>query len=178
MEIAMKKSFFVYIFFSLFLFFSTKPISAQFEINKQYAGPTLGLAFVGSTLLIGANYEYGIKFEDFGEFGVGGVFRYWSFHEDYWSYTDILLGAQGNYHFKMKNKKIDTWSGLILAFDFGFSNWEGPNFNHEESSYGGFWIALNGGIRYWVTSRIALVGRIIYGQYSSGGLGIGFDYQF
>ncbi|MEK6756074.1 MAG: hypothetical protein AABZ02_07985, partial [Bacteroidota bacterium] len=55
---------------------------AQFQVGKHYAGPAIGLSFLGSTLQFGANYEYGMKME-FGTVGIGGLFRYWSYGEDY-----------------------------------------------------------------------------------------------
>ena len=81
---------------------------SQYDLNRSYLGPSIGLSFLGSTFQIGANYEYSMELENFGNVGIGGVFRYWSYSENYfagdWSYTDILVGVQGNYHFKVGNE--------------------------------------------------------------------------
>ncbi len=85
-------------------------INAQFTPNKHYLGPSIGLSFLGSAPQFGANYEYGMDLKDFGRVGIGGIIRYWSYSEDFydggWKYTDILIGAQGNYHFKLTETKV------------------------------------------------------------------------
>ncbi len=174
----MKKLFIVSAALLLIMLFTSKTALAQFEINKNYLGPTIGLAFGASTISFGANYEYGIRLEEIANIGIGGVFRYWSYSDGYWSYTDIVIGAQTNYHFKFKNKKIDPWAGIILAFDFGSSNWSGPYSNSSNNSYGGMRISFNGGARYWISPTIALNGRFAFGTLGYGGIEIGVDFKF
>jgi len=71
-------------------------LHAQFVPEKSYLGPSLGFYFHGSVPILGANYEYGMNVKDFGNFGLGGLFRYWSYDLGYWSYTDVMICAQGN----------------------------------------------------------------------------------
>ena len=95
----------------------------QYEVGKHYAGPSIGLSFLGSTAQLGLNYEYAFVIKDFGTVGAGGIFRYWGYKESFlggsWSYTNILIGGQFNYHFRMDNKKFDPWVGAVLAYDAG-----------------------------------------------------------
>jgi hypothetical protein len=168
------------IMFAVFFLFSTKGYS-QYELNRSYLGPTIGLSFLGSTPQFGLNYEYSMQLQDFGSVGFGGVFRYWSYSEDYfygkWSYTDILIGAQGNYHFKVTNDKWDPWVGLTLAYDAGSVKWDGPYATYASPSYGGFFLGAQGGVRYWVSPTLAIVARIGYGSLSYGALDVGVDFK-
>jgi hypothetical protein len=115
--------------------------------------------------------------------GIGGIFRYWSYGENYyvgkWSYTDVLIGAQGNYHFKVDNDKFDPWVGLVLAYDAGSVSWDGPGgYNYVTPTYGGFFLGAHGGARYWVSPTIAIAASIGYGSLSYGALDIGVDFKF
>jgi hypothetical protein len=156
-----------------------------FEAGKSYVGPSIGLSFLGSTPEFGANYEYGMKME-FGMIGIGGIFRYWGYSEDWgygsFKYTNILIGAQGNYHLKMEpGSKLDPYVGLILGYDASSAKWTGgPGwFGFEPSaSSGGLVLNAHGGCRYFLSPTLALVGSIGYGSLSYGALDIGVDFKF
>ncbi|MCX8010982.1 MAG: hypothetical protein N3A61_07510 [Ignavibacteria bacterium] len=150
---------------------------SQFQVEKHYIGPRLGLSFLGSTISFGADYEYGMRME-FGNVGIGGIFRYWAYDEGWWSYTNILFGVQGNYHFKLDNQILDPWAGLVLAYDVGTWDYKGvKDYWWREPSYGGLWLGLVGGLRYWISPTMALVGRIGFGTLSYGALEIGVDFK-
>lgn len=154
---------------------------SQFQAGKSHAGPAVGLSFLGSTFQFGANYEYGMK-TDFGTVGVGGLFRYWSYGEEYlsgeWKYTDILVGAQGNYHFKLENVKIDPWAGLVLAYDAGSVKWGGQFATFDKPTHGGLFLGAHAGARYFFSPTMALSGRFGLGTLSYGSLDIGLDWKF
>lgn len=161
----------------------TSTANAQFESNKNYLGPSIGFAFLGSTPDFGASYEYGINMENFGLVGIGGIFRYWGYSESYfggdWKYTNILIGAQGNYHFAVSNDKLDPYAGLVLAYDAGSVSWSGPSgYNYSSPTYGGLWLAAQGGLRYFVSPTIAITGRIGFGTLGYSGLDFGVDFKF
>ncbi len=167
-----------------FLFITIFPAinSAQFEIGKHYLGPSIGLSFLGTVPQIGFNYEYGINLKDFGDVGFGGIIRYWSFNDSFvggeWGYKDFLLGAQGNYHFRLTNEKFDLWAGLVLAFDAGYVKYKGNNSGmYPSPSHGGLWLGFQGGGRYWVSSNFAVSGRIGFGTLKYGSLEIGCDWK-
>jgi hypothetical protein len=159
---------------------------SYFEDGKSYVGPSVGLSFLGSALQFGANYEYGMKTE-FGMIGVGGVLRYWGYSEDFgygsYSYTNILIGAQGNYHFKMKpGSKLDPWAGIILGYDASSAKWTGGStffgFEPSASSSGGLVLNAQGGARYWFSPTMAVRASIGYGSLSYGALDLGIDFKF
>jgi len=157
--------------------------NAQYTLEKHYAGPSLGLSFLGSAFQIGGNYEYSMMIEDFGKVGIGGLLRYWGYNEKFiggeWSYTNILIGAQGNYHFEIKgNERLDPYAGLVFAYDGGSVSYEGPAGNYPTPSHGGFWLGLQGGIRYFIKPDLALTGRVGFGTLSYGALEVGVDFKF
>lgn len=160
----------------------TATSQAQFVAEKHYLGPCIGLSFLGSVPEFGANYEYGMDVKNFGLVGIGGLFRYWSYSEGYfagkWSYTNILIGAQGNYHFKLTNNMIDPWLGLILAYDGGSVKWEGPYATYATPTHGGVFLGAHGGARYWLSPNLAVAGRIGFGSLSYGSLDVGVDFKF
>ncbi len=175
----MKQLFFVL----LLTAFLTSLTSAQFTPNKHYLGPSIGLSFLGSTPQFGLNYEYGMDIKDFGRLGIGGIVRYWSYNEGYyqghWKYTDILIGAQANYHFKLATDKFDPWVGLTLAYDAGSVSWDGPEgYNYSSPTYGGVFIGANAGARYWFSPTIGVSARIGFGSLSYGALDLGVDFKF
>ncbi len=157
---------------------TTSTANAQYEAGKSYLGPSIGFAFLGSTPDFGVSYEYGINMQNFGLVGIGGLFRYWGYSETDWKYTNILIGVQGNYHFVVSNSNFDPYVGLVLAYDAGSVSWSGPYGNYVSPSYGGMWLAAQGGVRYWVSPTVAITGRIGFGTLGYSGLDFGVDFKF
>lgn len=166
------------------LFLQQSPLNAQYVVEKHYAGPSLGLSFLGSTFQFGGNYEYALTLENFGKVGIGGIFRYWSYSDAYfgggsWSYTNILIGAQGNYHFEIRgSEKYDPYAGLVLAYDGGSVSYSGAAVGYVTPSHGGLWLGIQGGLRYWIKPDIAITGRVGFGTLSYGALEFGVDWKF
>ena len=153
------------------------------QLVKHYAGPSLGLSFLGSTFQFGGNYEYSMHLDNFGNVGIGGLLRYWSYGESFlggkWSYTNILVGAQGNYHFEIKdNDKLDPYAGIVLAYDGGSVSYSGPGGNYATPSHGGLWLGFQGGLRYFLQPNLALTARVGFGTLSYGALEVGVDFKF
>ncbi len=169
--------------FSILLFVSLFPLTlhAQYTAGKNYLGPSIGLSFLGSTPEYGINYEHSIYLQNLGNIGIGGLFRYWGYSNSYfdgkWSYTDILIGAQGNYHFNTQSK-FDPWLGIILAYDAGSVSWSGPYGNYASPAVGGLWAALQAGARYWISPTLALRGSFGLGSLSYEALDVGVDFKF
>ncbi len=165
----------------VFLFFQS-PLKAQYTVDNHYVGPSIGLSFLGSTFQIGGNYEYALNVENFGKIGIGGIFRYWGYSDAYYngnlSYTNIFIGAQGNYHFEIKgNDQLDPYAGLVLAYDGGSVSYSGPAGNYATPSQGGLWLGFQGGIRYFINPNLALTARVGFGTLSYGALEVGVDFK-
>ena len=163
--------------------------SSQFVKEKNYLGPSIGLYFFGSTPIFGANYEYAMTTDmGSGILGIGGLVRYRSWSQNSgtylgetwgWSYTDILVGGQGNYHFHVGEGKFDPWVGLTLAYDIGSVKYTGPaGYNYASPTWGGLFLGGNGGARYWFSDKLAGAVRIGLGSLSYSALDIGVDFKF
>lgn len=156
----------------------------QFEASKSYIGPSIGFSFDGSVPQFGANFEYGLSLKEIGmsgsgKLGIGGIFRYWKYSQDYsmgkWSYSNILIGAQGNFHFQTSGK-LDPWVGLVFAYNGGSVSWDGPESKYfSEPSHGGMWFAGHAGIRYFFSPTLALCAHLGFGTLSYGALDLGID---
>lgn len=170
-------SFFSTIFVVFIIVFNSET-NAQFTANKHYVGPSVGFYFGESSLILGGNYEYGMELSDIGTVGFGGIVRYYSYDAGYWSYTEILIGAQGNYHFKLDNDKLDPWVGIMLAYDSGSVDYDGPSgIHYNEPSVGGFFLGAHGGFRYWFSPTMAVVGRVGFGSFSYSAFDVGVDFK-
>jgi hypothetical protein len=163
--------------------------TAQFTKEKNYIGPSIGLYFHGSTLIWGANYEYSLPTNvGPGILGIGGLIRYWSWSADGgyyagqswgWDYSDFMIGAQANYHFKVGDDKFDPFAGLTLAYDIGSVSYTGPSdYHYVEPSWGGLFLGIDGGCRYWFNSSWAGTVRLGFGSSSFSVIDIGADYRF
>ena len=178
----MKNTIRILILFLTALFFVSNT-NAQYEIDKHYAGPSIGLSFLGSTAQLGLNYEYAFLIEDFGTVGAGGIFRYWSYEESFtggsYDYTDVLIGGQFNYHFKVESDRIDPWLGAVLGFVTGYVKTTlSNNQDYSEPSHDGLWLGFHGGARYWITPTIAIIGSVSFGTLSYGAIDLGVDFKF
>jgi len=169
--------------FLIFMIFFISFANAQYVKDKHYLGPSLGLSFLGSTPEIGVNYEYAID----KEFSIGGIFRYFSYGEDFpfyygkYSYTYVFLGAQGNYHFKIDNPKIDPFAGLVLGFNTYSSTWERweghKGIIPSASGSSGLYLSAHGTFRYWIKPNLGLQVRINFGTSKYSALDFGVDWK-
>lgn len=171
------------IFTLISLTFFTSTMFAQYEFGKHNAGPAIGLSFLGSTLSFGANYEYALSTDEIGldapgALGLGGIVRYWSYDEGWFSYTDLVIAAQANYHFALKNNKIDPYLGLVLGFDIGSADWDGPFGDTYDDTHGGFIFGASAGCRYWFSPTMAVNARFGTGSNLGSTLDIGVDFKF
>jgi hypothetical protein len=155
---------------------------AQFENNLNYAGVHIGLSGIGSALTLGADYERGITSPGEvgpGIIGIGGLFDYYSYNEDYFGYggswTYIDIGVSGMYHFVLNNRKWDPFLGLVLGYEVTSWKWNNIYVGSYNPSAGGFTLGGSAGIRYFFNDNWAAQARIGFGFYV---LAIGVDYKF
>ena len=176
----------ILILFVLILAFAFSNTNAQYTPEHHYLGPCIGFAFLGNVPQFGLNYEYSMDLQNFGSVGIGGLFRYWGYSESFgyyfgsgeWKYTNILIGVQGNYHFKIPESKFDPYAGIVLADDIASTSWSGTNnVGNVSVSAGGFWIAVQGGARYWVTPTLAITARLGLGSLSYYAFEAGVDFK-
>ena len=168
----MKKIFF-FTFIS-FLFVSSS-IKAQYVENKNYLGPSIGFAWHGSTGEFGVNYEHSID----KNFSIGGILRFYSYNEtvwsNKWSYSYIFIGAQGNYHLLLDDRKLDPFFGLVLGFSSYSLNVPA---GVSASGSSGLFLGAHASFRYWLNPNIGVMARLNFGNLDYGGLDIGVDFKF
>ena len=169
--------------FFIISLFTIGSINAQITSGDNLIGPSLGLSWAGASFVLGANYENIIPIEGVpGKIGIGGIFRYFSYDESRigygWDYTVISIGAQGNYHFILKNKKLVPYAGI--AFGYQSRSWDEPAGwpDYADPDSGGLFIGLHAGLRYFINPNIALNARIAEGNFWYGGFDVGVDFKF
>lgn len=139
----------------------------------------LGIGF-GNTLYSGSYYKSQIpplsaSFEvgvvdnviEKGVIGVGGYLGYSSSKYEYsgygWKYSNIIIGARGNFHYPLVNK-LDTYTGLLLGYNISSAKEFGtfPGFGFSASSGGVVWAWFVGG-RYYFKDTFAVMAELGYG---------------
>ena len=156
--------------------------NAQWEKEKSFLGPRLGIGIHGSGIAFGAGYEYGVT-EDI---GVGALVDYYTWSTEGWGayggkYTYIVIGAQGNYHLakvlKWDASKLDPFVGVVLAYESVSWSWD----DDPGTSYGwsatasGITFGGQAGLRYFLSPSVALYGQVGFGVTY---LKAGVDFKF
>lgn len=109
---------------------------------------------------IAASYEVGIvdNVAQKGTIGIGGYVGYTSAKYDYfgygWTYTDIVIGARGAFHYPFVDK-LDTYAGLLLAYDINSVSYTGETEGLTAASVGGLKIGIYAGARYYFSDMFA-----------------------
>jgi len=159
--------------------FSFAHLSAQDPtFNKGDKVLNLGIG-LGSTLYSGLYYksqvppvsaslEIGIVDEilEKGVIGVGPYFGYSSYKYSYltsgYKYSNLILGARGNFHYPLLDK-LDTYTGLLLGFNIVSSKWTGDGTDPLNATSGGVaWAWFVGG-RYYFSESFAAMLELGYG---------------
>lgn len=119
-----------------------------------------GSAFSDVTPAIAGSFEVGVidnLFDENSSLGVGGYLGYTgarqNFAGGYFKYSDIILGARGAVHYQFIDK-LDTYGGLMLAYDIVSSKTTGTAFDASASS-SGFVLDIFVGGRYYFTDQVA-----------------------
>ncbi len=133
------------------------PLGA-FRAGDNVLGPAVGLGGVNGTVALGGELEHGIK--TLPELGNGALAL--SAQAFYYHYsfvgitaatiTVIPVGAAANYHFALKDQRIDPFVGLGAGYAFARANVSG--FTAFSNSGLFFW--GRAGARYFVKPNLAL----------------------
>lgn len=113
-----------------------------------------------------------------GVVGVGPYLGFVSYKWEYldwgWNYSNIIIGARGNFHYPLKDK-IDTYTGLLLGFnivsasEFGTAAW-GYNYSSNSSRMVYSWFV---GAKYYFNDKLAAMAELGYGiSYLNLGIGL------
>jgi hypothetical protein len=157
----------------------TQLVAQESTFNKGDKVLNIGIGF-GTTLYSGTYYksqippisaslEFGVadNILEKGVIGVGPYLGYSSYKYEYsgwgWKYTNIIIGARGNFHYPLVNK-LDTYTGLLLGYNVSSSKEFGTGYgdDYNASSGGVVWSWFIGG-RYYFSDNFAAMLELGYG---------------
>jgi hypothetical protein len=147
-----------------------------FRPGANFIGPSLSLATYGSTAAVGGHFEHAVSQRA----GVGAAAEYFSYGCDAPGITCnvkyVSLAGTGAYHFEVSNPKVDPFVGGTLGYHLVSCtiSMTGDNTNYCGSG-SRILLGAYGGIRYFVSENMAIVGRAGYGL---GYLSAGVDFRF
>jgi hypothetical protein len=151
----------------LLITISTQSYS-QYRISKNTGSISLGFGGGGLTGTGAYPISAEFNFLNFEKNIHAGVFVAYSSESDHdWRYTDIIIAAQGNWHF-MPGEKWDPFAGLSLGYDI--RSWSGPSRSDYNPTLSGIFFSVQGGVNYWFDEGWAIQGRVGYFPYFSVGV--------
>lgn len=130
-----------------------------------------GRYYTGQIPPLSASLEFGVAdnvIDEKGLIGVGPYLGYTSYKyqvQDWgWKYSNLILGAKGNFHYQFVDK-LDTYAGILLGYNVATSKEFGvitPGYDYSYSAggliYGGFI-----GARYYFRDSFGVMGEAGYG---------------
>ena len=148
----------------------TMAIAAVMAVPAQHASAQVSLGYtdiggvIGIGNLGGANISFGGRFEhvfkalpDLGNglLGIGVSADFYSFSSSYFNIKYIPIGATGNYHFKLENKKIDAFVGAGLGYTAVTCSQTLTTYNLGCGYSSGLYFIGRAGGRYFLNSNLA-----------------------
>lgn len=163
--------------------------SAQGQINEgdNLLGPSVGLWVKGSVPLFGVNFESHVSQLGSGTIGIGGLFRYYSYTNNYNNgdsrkYTFTSLGFQANYNFtEIGDGKYVPFLGLVLGYNNvndSYTDVTHHGVYYSDVSYSsGAWLWGQAGMRYFFSPSVAGTARFGLGNNNFNTLELGVDFK-
>lgn len=114
---------------------------------------------------VGLSLEFGTT----DKISLGGYAGYSSAEQDIWgnikaSYTYIVVGARGSYHFDLNVEKLDTYVGAMLGYNIASSKVTGGAWPAGfDNSAGGIAYSGHVGGRYYLGEKLGVFGELGYG---------------
>jgi hypothetical protein len=170
----------ILLLFIVACFTLTQLVAQESTFNKGDKVLNIGIG-LGSTLYSGTYYkttlppisaslEFGVvdKVLDKGSIGVGPYVGFsshkWDYSVDwYYTYTNIIIGARGVFHYPLVNK-LDTYTGLLLGYDIVSAKEHGLGSGYLYNASGSTvaWSWFIGG-RYYFSDNFAGMLELGYG---------------
>ena len=123
-----------------------------------------GSGYKGTIPPISISFEKGIKDNvlEKGVIGIGGYLGYssykWEYFEWGYKYTNIIIGARGNFHYPLLDN-FDTYVGILLGYNIVNAKEFGdtPGYSYNVSAGGVVWSGYIGGRYYFSDSLAGLI---------------------
>jgi len=161
-------------------FLSASTFAQTFSKGDKIGQVGIGYGFAGiygdATIPpISVGLQFGIN----EKISVGGILGYTSSTYGLpgweWTYSYILVGARGEYHFLDALEKTDLYAGATLGYNI-VSYDEPAGYNGWYSASGSYALfGFHGGARYYVSPQFAIFGELGYGV---GYITAGVAYKF
>jgi len=178
------------LFASLFVLLILSQASfTQLKEGDNLLGGSLGFWAKGEVPMFGVNFESNISQAGIGTFGIGGIFRYYSYTFHYGNgdsrrYSFSSLGFQANYNFnQIGDGKFVPYFGLVLGYNYVNTTYtdvskSGTVTYITDISYSsGAWLWGQAGMRYFFSQRVAGTVRIGFGNNDFNTLELGVDFK-
>lgn len=159
------------------LFLTSSLAFGQYQSGKNTGGIFLGIG--GGSLSGTGGVPIGVEYNFYNyekNIQAGAFAAFASTSEDFgigtWKYTNIVIGAQANYHIWPGNQ-IDPFAGISLGYDIASSSTEfkaGYNSYSGSAASGGFVYSGQIGLNYWFNPKTAATIRLGYFPYVSAGI--------
>ncbi|MFI3314180.1 MAG: hypothetical protein R3Y04_00750 [Rikenellaceae bacterium] len=125
-----------------------KVLTAQIGLGSSYGLP-IAVAYEVGVVDLGSNFAI----------GVGATAGYASKSENDYKYSNLLLGALGNFHYVGLNK-WDFTAGLVLGYDIASAKWTGTGTEIGTDSASGLLLGLNVGAKYYITESLGIAANV------------------
>ena len=186
----MEKKLFLAVVICLFAVVNTSAQESSFNQNDNVV--SLGVGFGGNlysgTLYSGKGYSHlpaftlsyerciiGNLFNEQSSLGVGGLVGYTSSKvKDYWTSTDIMVGARAAFHYAFVDN-LDTYAGVMAGYNINTWKWHGSSITTHGSGSSSFIYTTFVGARYYLADSFAVFAEVGYG-YSILNAGISFKF--
>jgi hypothetical protein len=177
----MKKS----IFIIILMFVIAIPASAQLKERDNLLGGSLGFWARRNVPTFGINYENQVTQAGIGTVGLGGVFRFYTYSDNYpdvdYKYSFVSLGFQANYNFnQIGDGRFVPFVGLVLGYNSVSSSYTTSS-GRTYSNYAytsGMWVWGQAGFRYFFSPNVAGSVRLNGGNYDFNTIELGVDFRF
>lgn len=172
--------------FCLMSFASVDSIS-QLKERDNLLGVSLGFWPANSGPVIGASFENQVSQAGIGTFGLGGVFRYYTFGVNYFNgdsrrYNFSSFGLQGNYNFnQIGDGRFVPFVGVVLGYNSvnsTYTDFRGNAVYISDVTYtSGAWLWGQAGLRYFFSQSVAGSMRFGFGNHNFNTIELGIDFK-
>jgi hypothetical protein len=174
--------------FSVILFaVLTNSSNAQLRERDNLLGVSLGFWPVNSAPVFGASFEHEISQAGIGTFGLGGLFRYYTYGVTYFNgdsrrYNFSSFGLQANYNFnQIGDGKFVPFVGLVLGYNSVNTTYTdmhgGGVYLYDVTYTSGAWLWGQAGLRYFFSNNVAGTVRVGFGNHDFNTLELGVDFK-
>lgn len=160
-------------------------LHSQVKVGDNFLGGSIGLWAKGKTPVLGASFESMVTGSSSGAFGIGGLYRYHGYDENYnngnsRNYNFSSIGFQANYNFtNIGAGEFVPYIGLTLGYNNVSSSYVTRNnaVVVSDSYNSGLWVWGQLGARYFFSNKVAGTFRVGVGNDDFFPLEIGVDFK-